>query len=65
MSESSIALAQLVYRLRTQLEGLQETVNRHAAQLADLASLAQLIQDHMGAERRSGPWPSRLPSGSG
>src|SRR5512142_981477 len=50
MSEASITLAQLVYRLRTQLEGLQETVNRHAAQLADLASLAQLMQDHMGAE---------------
>ena len=50
MSEASIALAQLVYRLRTQLEGLQETVNRHAAQLADLASLAQLIQDHMDAD---------------
>ena len=50
MSESSAGLAALVHRLRTQVEGLQEAVNRHAAQLADLASLAQLIQDHMGAE---------------
>ena len=50
MSEASITLAQLVYRLRTQLEGLQETVSRHAAQLADLASLAQLIHDHMDAD---------------
>ena len=50
MSESSAGLAALVHRLRTQVEGLQEAVNRHAAQLADLASLAQLIQDHMNAD---------------
>jgi len=50
MTEASVALAQLVYRLRTQMEGLQEAVSKHAAQLADLTSLAQLIQDHLDAE---------------
>ena len=50
MSEESIALAQLVYRLRTQMESLQDAVSKHAAQLADLTSLAQLIQDHMDAD---------------
>ena len=50
MSESSAGLAALVHRLRTQMESLQEAVNRHAAQLADLASLAQLMQDHMNAD---------------
>ena len=50
MTEASVALAQLVYRLRTQMEGLQEAVSTHTAQLADLTSLAQLIQDHLDAE---------------
>lgn len=50
MSESSIALANLVHRLRTQTDRLQDTVDRHAAQLADLLALAQLMQQHMEAE---------------
>lgn len=50
MSESSTALASLVYRLRTQLDGLQEAVSSHTAQLADLVSLAQLMQEHMDTE---------------
>jgi hypothetical protein len=50
VTESSIALASLVHRLRTHFDGLQETVTRHAAQLADLVALAQLMQEHMAAE---------------
>ena len=69
MNEESIALAQLVYRLRTQMEGLQEAVSKHAAQLADLhRGLAQLIQDHLDAEEeravaQSAPVWSARPGG--
>jgi len=54
MSEESINLAKLVYRLRTQLEGMQEAVGKHTAQIAALTSLAQLIQDQAATEEERG-----------
>ena len=50
MADSTTALAALVYRLRTQMESLQVAVNKHETLAADLASLAQLMQDHIAAE---------------
>jgi len=50
MADSPAALAALVYRLRTQVESLQVAVNNHDSLAGDLASLAQLMQNHIAAE---------------